>query len=301
MDLTGHQPSVDDRRRRNPDRRIPGWAASLLARLARDTPQVLTRADVSAYLSEVKSQRGVDRTIEELSRLGWLAPLHLKGAWAYLPPGEEEIIDPYIDLRAWKARDPEAVFALAGEAAAWHLGYMDRAFDRQVALWLPTEARLPFGLRPHFSVVKLGWHADDAPDLGPRSSMLNKRQLDLTSWASGLAAFGPEALIVQLSARPASFRAWSDLVAHLDDVAADTSVRRLKELLERQSASAWQRAAYLLHSGHRTDEAMAVLEGRPKPAMPKVQFGNGPEAVWVPDFRIVDRLVTPLRRALGKA
>lgn len=301
MDLTPVRAHAGGRRRRNPDRRIPGWASSLLARLARDRPDVLTRDDVSTYLFEVKSQRDVDRTIDELSRLGWLTPLHLKGAWAYLPPGEEEIIDRYIDLRAWRARDPGSVFALAGEVAAWHLGYMDRAFDGPVALWLPTEARLPFGLRPHVSVVKLGWRANDAPRLGPTPSMLNRRRLDLTGWAGGMPAFGPEALIVQLSARPSSFRGWSDLVPHLDEVAADAGVRRLKGLLEGHSASAYQRAAYLLHSGRRADEAMAVLEGRPRAAMPTVQFGSGPDAVWVREFRIVDRLVAPLQGALGKA
>ena len=36
----------------------------------------------------------------ELQRLGWLKSLHLKGVWAYMPPGESEIIDPYIDLAA---------------------------------------------------------------------------------------------------------------------------------------------------------------------------------------------------------
>jgi hypothetical protein len=272
-----------------------------LARLARDRPDVVTRDDVSRYLVEVKSQRDVGRTIDELSRLGWLAPLHLKGTWAYLPPGEEEIIDRYIDLRAWKARDPEAVFALAGEAAAWHLGYMDRAFDGSVALWLPTDVRPPFGLRPHVSVVKLGWRANDVLRLGPTPSLLNKRRLDLTGWAGGLPAFGPEALIVQLSARPASFRAWADLVPHLDDVVGDVSVSLLQGLLEGQSTSAWQRAAYLLHSGHRTDEGRAVLEGRPKAAMPTVQIGKGPDAVWVSEFRIVDRLIAPLQSALGKA
>jgi len=269
--------------------------------MARDRPAVLTRADISAHLVDLNSDRGVERTIVELNRLGWLLPLHVQGAWAYVPPGEEEILDPYIDLRGWKARDPEAVFALAGEAAAWHLGYLDRAFDGSVSLWIPDAARLPFGLRPHVSVARLQWRAEDAARLGPTSAVLHKRGLDLTGWANGLPGLGPEALIVQLSARPASFRVWADLVAHLEELAADAAVPRLEELLERQSASAWQRAAYLLHAGRRTDEAMAVLEERPRPVMPTVQFGNGPEAVWAPEFRIVDRLIAPLLRGLGKA
>lgn len=301
MNLTTPNTAVGGRQQRTPDRRIPGWASALLARLAQDGPDIVVRDDISTYLIEVKSSRSVDRTVEELTRLGWLESLHVKGAWAFLRPGEAEIIDRYIDLRGWKARDPGAVFALAGEAAAWHLGYLDRAFEGSVALWVPKEERLPFGLRPHVSVVTLGWPAEAAPRLSPSSTLLRKRHLDLTDWAGGLPAFGPDALIVQLSARPASFRPWADLVAHLDDLARDSSVDRLEELLDGQSASAWQRAAYLLHRGHREEEAAAVLDGRPKGAMPKVQFGKGPHAVWVPEYRIVDRLLAPLQDAIGKA
>ena len=196
---------------------------------------------------------------------------------------------------------PDAVFALAGEAAAWHLGYMDRDFDGTVSVWIPTDARLPYGLRPHISAITLGWHAGDAARLGPTTRLLNKRRLDLTRWAAGLPAFGPEALVAQLSARPASFRSWADVVAHLDDLAGDVDLDRLQDLLQRQSASAWQRAAYLLHCGHRMDEANALLEARPKRSMPKVQFGKGAQAVWSPEFQVVDRLIAPLQSTLSKA
>lgn len=301
MELTETRMQTKTRRGRRLNRRIPGWASALLGRLAQDRPDIVVRDDIAAYLIEVKSSRSVKRTIEELSRLGWLAPLHVKGAWAYLPPGETDITDPYVDLRGWKARDPAAVFALAGETAAWHLGYMDRAFDGSVSVWIPTGARLPYGLRPHISAISLGWHAGHAARLGPTTRLLNKRRLDLTRWATGLPAFGPEAFTAQLSARPASFRSWADLVAHLDDLAGDIDLDRLKDLLQGQSASAWQRAAYLLHCGHRTDEASALLEGRPKRSMPKVQFGKGGQAVWSPEFQVVDRLIAPLQSTLGKA
>src|SRR5580658_8160906 len=100
---------TDERRRRViSDRRIPGWAAGVLTRLARDRPAVVTRPDLAAVLDDAGSARDVDTTARELQRLGWLVPLHLKGVWAYLPPGEDELVDPYIDLRAWLARDDDA-------------------------------------------------------------------------------------------------------------------------------------------------------------------------------------------------
>ena len=63
-------------------------------------------------------ERDIDATVRDLVRLGWLTASRRKGVWIYLPPGEESVADPYIDLRAWAARDDEAIFALAGEAAA---------------------------------------------------------------------------------------------------------------------------------------------------------------------------------------
>jgi len=296
----GEQKQVAKRTVR-PDRRIPGWAAGLLARLARDRPAVVTREDLVTDLRDAGWSRDVDRTVRELQRLGWFHPTHLNGVWAYVPPGEEEVIDPYIDLRGWRARDPGAVFALAGESAAWHLGYLDRAFSGPVAVWIPSNSRLPHGLRPHLSIVRLGWGVDDAPHLGPTTALLHRHRLDVSRWAGGLPAFGPEALIVQLSARPTSFRPWGDLVPHLEDLVADCDFDRLAELLGKRSSSAWQRAAYLLHSGNRHDDGVGLLARRPAAMMSKVQFGTGSTSVWVPQFGVADRLIAPLQSIAGKA
>jgi hypothetical protein len=262
---------------------------------------VVTRADIGAYLTEVESTRDVDATVKQLQRLGWLIPVHIRGVWAYLPPGEAEIADRYIDLRAWRARDQEAVFALAGEAAAWHLGYLDREFDGRAAVWLPNETRLPFGLRPHVSELKLGWTAEQSRSLLPATQLLHRRHLDLTKWAGGIPAFGPEALVAQLSTRVKSFRAWADLVPHVEQLAIDCDVEHLSTLLSGKSQSGWQRAAYLLDRGGRHDDGLALLARRPTRNMADVKLGDGPEAVWVPEFRIVDRLIAPLQRDLGKA
>ena len=261
----------------------------------------MAREDVVADLEQAGSTRDADSTVRELQRLGWFRPLHLKGVWAYVPPGEEDVIDSYIDLRGWQAREPNPAFALAGEAAAWHLGYLDRAFSGPVAVWIPNNSRLPHGLRPHLSVVTLGWGVNDAPRLGPTTALLHSRRLDARAWADGLPAFGPEALIVQLSARPTSFRAWADLVPHLEQLAADCDVDQLVSLLSRQSSSAWQRAAYVLHSGDRLNDAVEVLARRPMEKMSKVQFGTGPTSVWVPQFKLADRVIKPLQALVGKA
>jgi hypothetical protein len=210
-------------------------------------------------------------------------------------------VDPYIDLRAWQARNPSAVFALAGEAAAWHLGYLGRAFNGAVAVWVPPGERLPHGLRSHVSLIRLRWASDVVRRLGPSADLLRRRQLDLAGWSGGLPAFGVEALTVQLASRPSSFRAWADLIANLDQLADDADPSRLIELLRDQSSSAWQRAAYLLHSGKQYDKARAVLDSRPPGPMPHVSFGDGDAALFSPEFRVTDRLVAPLQGLIGKA
>jgi hypothetical protein len=283
------------------DRRIPRWAAMLLARLAQDRPSVVTRDDIADYLAETDSTREAEKTVNDLVRLGWLNASRRKGVWTYLPPGEDEIIDPYVGLRAWVASDPSATFALAGEASAWHLGYLDRRFTGPIAVWLPEGVRPPFGLRETVSVIRLGWPEAMRSQIGPSRSLLRKRRLDLTRWADGLASFGPEALLVQLSSRPASFLPWADIAVHLDDLADDCETERLTQLLQGQSASAWQRAAYLLDLGGNVDAADDVLQKRPQTRLSHVTIGNGDVGTRSKKFGITDRLVAPLMAAAGKA
>lgn len=287
------------------DRRVPSWAAGLVAGLARDQPAVLTRADIAERLAEAKSDRAVDRTVEELRRLGWLSPIGLHGVWAFVPPGQDEVVDPYLVLRAWRAKDPTVVFRLAGDAAAWHLGYLNRRPEGPVPVWLPKGRRIPDGLRGSVSAVRFPWPAELADKLGPRPELLSARKLDALTWSSRLPALGPEALLVQLATRPSSFRSWADLVEHLSLFAADIDIDRAAMILQEQSLSSWQRAAYLLHCGSQPHAAIDLLDRRPPREMPTVVLGEeaDPEApsLFAPQFRIVDRLVAPLQGIVGKA
>lgn len=212
------------------DRRIPRWAAMLLARLAQDRPSVVTRDDIAGYLAETDSTREV-------------------------------------------------------EAAAWHLGYLDRRFTGPIAVWLPEGERPPFGLREIVSVIRLGWPEAMRSQIGPSRSLLRKHGLDLTRWADGLASFGPDALLVQLSSRPASFMPWADIAVHLSELADDCETGQLVRLLKGQSASAWQRAAYLLDLGSNADAADDVLHLRPKTRLSHVTTG---------DSRCATRILGPL-------
>jgi AbiEi antitoxin C-terminal domain len=223
-----------------------------------------------------------------------------KGVWVFVPPGETSIGDPYVDLRAW-ATDGAAVFALAGEAAAWHLGYLDRRHDGRISLWVPEGVVPPFGIRSVVSVVRLGWDETMAKTVQPSRALLRERRLDLTDWASRLPAFGPEALLVQLATRPSSFRPWMDLVSHLEQFANDCDANVVVSLLYGKTSSAWQRAAYLLSVGSNPQAALVVFEARPNRRLGHVTLGDAADGEYVAEYGITDRLVAPLLAQIGKA
>ena len=281
-------------------RRVPSWAAGLLALLAQDRPVILTVDDIAGYLATVDDRRAPEQAIEALRELHWLTSTAIQGTWAFHPPGETDLADPYLELRAWKAKDPDARWALAGEACALHLGYLDRRFDGPVSVWLPEQQRPPKGLRGHVSIIRIGWGPN--VELGPSRQTLARKRLDRLQWATGLPALGPEALLVQLAVRPSSFRPWADLAAHIQDLAGDCEPQRVVELVNRQSASAWQRAAYLLHAGDNNDAAAAVAGAQPTDQRrTHARLGEGDSGTFDSTYGVTDNLLAPLLATVGKA
>ena len=105
---------------------------------------------------------------------------------------------------------------------------------------------------------------------------------------------------MQLAAGPSSFWVLADFVPQLDVLADDCDIDKLAGLLVGQSASAWQRAAYLLDRGGRNSDAVDLAARCGGVSNPVVSFGSGPIAVWSPQFSVNDRLVAPLQQQLGK-
>lgn len=195
---------------------------------------------------------------------------------------------------------------LAGATAAWHLGYVDRAPEGRTDIWTPGHVRVPDGIRPTVSVARIRWSPQQQRLAKPASALLRKRNLDLTRWAGGLPAFGPEAIVVQLATRPSSFAPWADLVAHLTELAADVDLDRLADLLDGQSTSAYQRAGHLLHSGRNPQGGLEILDRRPAGKLPVVEFGRTGRCppgsgLWNPQYNLIDRTVARLQGVTGKA
>ncbi len=287
---------------------MPGWAQGVVAALARDQPRVVTRTDVDALLHELGVVRGTDDAIAELRRLGWLVHLGIAGTWTFIPPGQAEVVDPYLGLRAWD-RIASPGFHLSGANAAWFLGYLDRASDGKAQILLRAETLLPKGLRASVSTLRCQ-HSDC---LG-RPARTPSNQHSGTSCGAGstssagptvFPASGPEALLAQLALRPASFKPWDDLIAHLPRLVEDTDDDRLTQLLEGSSAAAWQRSAYLLHAGGSPQRGIALFDAAPLDRWPVTVFAVGEttndDGLWVPQYELVDRLVHPTQAQLGKA
>ncbi len=283
------------------ERRIPGSVASVVARLTQDKPVTLTRDQLDEYVVEAGSQRELESVLRELVALGWLAATPRRGVWAFIAPGEVESSDAYLGLRAWKASDPDAVFALAGEAVAWHLGLIARRYNGPLALWIPKGTIVPRGLRTDVATVTLGWNADRASKIGPDRAWLIQRKLDLTRWSNGVPAFGPEALLVQLGVRPMSFHPWADLAPNLEVLVNSCNLPKLLALLSGQKTTAYQRVGYFLSLGGTKANGDEVLAARPTRLLSHVVLGDGKQSTFSAAYRVTDRLIAPFLAQFGKA
>lgn len=281
-----------------PNRVVPGWAASVLTRLAQATPSIVTEEDIKELLAEEgrATLSDASKMAGRLVRLGWLRPTAVRGAWAFLPQGVEDLGDPYLGLRAWASVDPKARFALAGETALWHLGYLPRR-PAGVTIWLPTKDALGKGLKGRVRLVSTTFPKSvDVQALSPTLALLKKRRLDLTAWASKLPAFGPEAVLVQMAQRPASIASWVEVAPVLKDIVADIDIDRLKLLLSSSTNAAKQRAAYFCELSRASVYTMELL---PKKRVP-VDLGKGGPGRWDNITYVTDRLVAPLLDANAK-
>jgi hypothetical protein len=281
--------------------RVPASVAAVVDRLAQERPAVVTLADVDRYVADTGTTRSSRTVLRELVNAGWLTTSGRRGVWAFIPPGEDEVTDPYVSLRAWAAT-PGVVFALAGESAAWHLGLLARRASGPTSIWIPQGRAIPNALRDGVRLVRLDWGPEMAGRVGPRREWLRGRGLDLTRWSAGLPAFGPEALLVQLGVRPTSFVAWGDLAVNIGRLADACDPSTLLGLFEGQSTPAHQRAAYLLDIGGRAELASEVLGARPTASLSRLTLGDASSGgVWSKTYRITDRLVAPFLAEFGKA
>ena len=238
-------------------RSIPKTLAPVLEELELDQPRVVLLADLEGILGRLGEADATDSAPDvayELQRRGWLGRLRTQGAWEFYPASRAGAIgsgDRFIELRAFRRRDPAWPGALAMESAASVLGLAQRLPDREV-LALPQDERPPAALS-HWRLVRL-----TLPEAG--MTVVD----DLPTW-------NLEGLLAGIALRPSGYRDLAGLGQWLVTATAHIDAGRLIACLEDSPAAARQRAAYLVEAAGRREMVEAIL---PKQPLRPAWFGD---------------------------
>ena len=98
----------------------------MLEELELRQPVVVTRTLLREIASSTETKLNADSLAERLVRLGWLLPLRRRDTWEFAPAaraGRHGSGDPWVELRAVLAHEPEVPVAVAFESAVWELGH----------------------------------------------------------------------------------------------------------------------------------------------------------------------------------
>jgi hypothetical protein len=226
-------------------RSIPSGFAPLLQLLELEQPRVVTTAQLGDLAQDAALETPVDVVVRRLRERGWLLPLATKGVWEFAPASRAGAFgtgDPFIELRAVLARNPDAPYSVAAESAAYLLGYASRQPELE-CVGAPPTARPPAsfaGLR----IVR--WN--------PSTPLLGRDQLPI--WA-------PATLIAFMATRPSAYHDWPNVGEWLRQAASAVALDDITGELAGRSAGSWARAAYLLYAGGAADTATELVRRAP--------------------------------------
>lgn len=235
-------------------------------------PSVVTKELIQQICNQLKLGLPADAVAERLVRQGWLLPLRTRASWEFAPAaraGPYRSGDPWIELRALLAHNPDAPVAVAFESAFWDLGHS----SRQPAT--PVLAHRP-GWRPPRSI--------DA-----RTVTFEWRQP--TQLRGGLPVWTEPTAVVAASARPSAQGDWANADEWLPDTFAVVSSADVLDEARGRSASALARLCYLAEWSGRGDIAEQVSELLP-PRLPVSFLGpRGSRSRWSKRWRVYDAVL----------
>lgn len=263
--------------------------------LSRHLPESVTHLTIEEYLKELGQETGSREALASLVRTGWLKKTKIRGVYAFIPLADSDFVDSYIELKGYKQIHPEAIFYLAGVSAAWCLGYLDRE-PLKPMIWIQSHIDLPKNLRASIETVTIPFATTDHKSISPSFSLLRKRNLDVVKWSKGLPAFGPEALLVQMASRPATFKGWIDLAGKIKEFVSDIDFEKLLTVSQDLSAASCQRMSYILKLGGLEGSAKIL----PRKLSPTRLGKDGPSH-WDAETMVIDHLIQPMMNAHAKA
>lgn len=233
-------------------RSIPPTMAGVLERLELERPRLVTSADLTSLLEEEGVATPVAVFASRMRDHGWLLPTGRRGVWEFVPAevaGPYPSMDPLMAARAFAASRPRLEPTLTMHAAAWALGFADRA---PITIDVALPGRVGRIVQPQG--VRL--HSYD-----PVLDAVEVRDMR---------ALSPESVIVEMVARPNEVPSWQSATEWLPELAYESDKNKLLDELSVRNASTWARAGYLLQA-MRPDIAHAIKGTRPP--VSKVRFG----------------------------
>jgi predicted transcriptional regulator of viral defense system len=232
-------------------RTISASLAPLIAELELDQPLLVTLTELTELVERLGIRTPAKVVASRLRAAGWLLATQTPGVWEFAPgahAGARGHGDPYIEVRAVLAADPNAQVALTGSSALWAHGLIDRA-PSGVHVAVPAGSHVPQALKrvAHVSVV-------DA-----RLTPLRLDRLPVQRVAT---------VLVAAASRPTQVRSWAAILERLDDIVVALDRDELDAELVGRPAATVARLAYLI-SG-----AEPALADRlfPKPPSDKVSW-----------------------------
>jgi hypothetical protein len=227
-------------------RPIPARLAPVVEELELRQPSVVTRSMLTEILAQAQASLPPEVAAERLVRLGWLLPLRKRDAWEFAPAaraGRFHAGDPWIELRALLAHDPNAPVAVAFESAIWELGHSSHQPDRPVLAhrrgWRPPPAL-------DVRTVSFAWHVPAKP-------------------ARGLPVWTEATILVAAAERPGAQGNWGNADDWLPDTFRAVSSEELLQEADGRRISTLARLGYLAEWAGRediADEVEALLPSR---------------------------------------
>ncbi len=244
----------------------------MLEELELRQPVVVTRTLLREIASSTETKLNADSLAERLVRLGWLLPLRRRDTWEFAPAaraGRHGSGDPWVELRAVLAHEPEVPVAVAFESAVWELGHSSQPPTVPVLAhrrdWRPPRA---LSVR----AVTYEWRLPAKP-------------------IRGLPAWTEATIVVAVAVRPSAQGNWANADDWLPGTFKSVLVDDVLEEVHGRRISALARLGYLAEWAGRGDVADRIEELLP-PRLPVTFLGRRDQRdLWSRRWHVYDALL----------
>lgn len=265
----------------DPSRTISQALAPIVQQLELRGARVVTLDDIKE-LRPRSPDSSVRRAILELVRRGWLRPLHLRGAYEFIPgaaAGRYPSGDPWIELRAALRLQPQLKVQVGFSSAAWLRGYMSRAPRRHIVV-VARYPKAPPALEKTYTLIRTS---------APR--VFGAELIEDIPVASRERIFVDHVWRPDVPDLAASLEWLSRLIADVDES------RLVMQLRQLDSRSAWARAGYLAELTGQNHVAEVIEAEAPSLTGPYYLGPSGWRGTFLNRWSLYDNLgLRPPRR-----